>query len=57
MNIIKDKWSASVEQIRNILTDLKPSSKRAISVEQMEFSFGMVREFEVNSNVRRKTLR
>jgi|GEM_PF-2499585 hypothetical protein len=45
----------SVEQLREILSELKPNSKSTVRVEQMEFSFGMVREFEVNSSVSRKT--
>ena len=55
MNIIIDVVQQSVEQLREILSDLKPNNKSTVQVEQMEFSFGMVREFEVNSSVSRKT--
>jgi len=55
MNTIINVMQQSVEQLREILSDLRPNSKSTVQVEQMEFSFGMVREFEISSSVSRKT--
>lgn len=55
MNTIINVMQQSVEQLREILSDLRPNGKSTVQVEQMEFSFGMVREFEISSSVSRKT--
>ena len=52
---VKDVMQHSVDLLREILSDLKPNSKSTVQVEQMEFSFGMVSEFEISSSVARKT--
>jgi len=43
-----------VEGVLRSLTGLKNSSFDEVSTEQMEFAFGMRREFKVSKNVRRK---
>ena len=55
MSTILGVMQQSVEQLREILSDFRPNSKSTVQVEQMEFSFGMVREFEISSSVSRKT--
>ncbi len=55
VNTIKNIMQQSVDQLREILSDLRPNSKSTVQREQMEFSFGMVREFEISSSVSRKT--
>ena len=55
MNTIKSAFENTVEQLREILTDLRAPRKTAMRTEQLEFSFGMLREFEVNASVQKKT--
>lgn len=55
MNTLKSAFENTVEQLREILTDLKTPRKSTMRTEQLEFSFGMMREFEVNASVQKKT--
>lgn len=55
MNTIKSAFENTVEQLREILADLKNPRKSTMRTEQLEFSFGMMREFEVNASVQKKT--
>ncbi|MFC4995073.1 hypothetical protein [Rubritalea tangerina] len=57
MNTIKTALMNAAEQAREILIEMKRPSKSTMRMEQLEFSFGMVREFEVNKNVYKKTSR
>lgn len=54
VNILKSLLENTVQQAAQILAELKHDSKPTASFEQLEFSFGMVREFEVNKSVQRK---
>jgi hypothetical protein len=54
MNTIKSLLENKVQQVAQVLADLKTESKPISKTEQLEFSFGMIREFEVNPNVQRK---
>lgn len=54
VNMLKSLLENTVQQAAQILAELKHDSKPTASFEQLEFSFGMVREFEVNKSVQRK---
>ena len=54
MNTIKSLLENTVHQAAQLLSELKHDRKPTSKLEQLEFSFGMMREFEVDQNVHRK---
>ncbi|MGJ8673677.1 hypothetical protein [Rubritalea sp.] len=54
MNTFISLLESTVQQASQVLADLKKGSKPTVRLEQLEFTFGMVREFEVNQSVQRK---